>query len=103
MFRVVLTTVKNMAEARRLSKVLVTKKLAACVTAVPKVESIYWWQGKVERGSEVMLVIKTTEKKLDKLISWIKELHSYKIPEVLVLRVERGLPEYLKWIEESVV
>ena len=99
----VFTTVKNLTEARRLGKLLVTEKLAACVTAIPQVESTYRWRGKVEKSSEVMLVIKTTSKKIDDLISRIKKLHSYKVPEVLVLRVERGLPEYLKWIEESVV
>ena len=103
MSRVVFTTVKNLTEARRLGKLLVTEKIAACVTAVPKVESTYRWRGKVERSSEVMLLIKTSAQKIDELISRVKELHSYKVPEVLVFRVEGGLPEYLKWIEESVV
>ena len=80
---------------------LVAEKLAACVSTIPNVTSIYRWRGKVERAKEVMLVAKTSEKKLDRLIRRIKELHSYEIPEILVLRVERGSPEYLKWLEES--
>jgi len=80
---------------------LVSEKLAACVSAIPNVTSVYRWRGEVERAKEVMLVAKTSEKKLDRLIHRIKELHSYEIPEILVLRVERGLPEYLKWLEES--
>lgn len=103
MFRIVLTTVKDRAEARRLSKVLVSERLAACVSEVPGVSSVYRWRGKVERAREVMLFIKTTTRNLDKLINRIKELHSYEVPEVLVIRVERGLPEYLKWVEESLV
>jgi periplasmic divalent cation tolerance protein len=80
---------------------LVSEKLAACVSAIPNITSVYRWRGKIERTKEVMLVVKTSAKKLDRLIHRIKELHSYEIPEILVLRVERGLPEYLKWLEES--
>ncbi|MDI6642849.1 MAG: divalent-cation tolerance protein CutA [Candidatus Hodarchaeaceae archaeon] len=100
MFSLVLTTVKNRAEAKRLSEKLVSEKLAACVSVLPNVKSVYRWHGKIERASEVLLVVKTSAK-LDRLIPRIKELHSYEVPEILVLRVERGLPEYLKWLEES--
>lgn len=101
MFCVVLTTVKDRAEAKRLAERLVSEKLAACVSAVPNVTSIYRWRGKVERAREVLVVVKTSMKKLDRLIPRIKELHSYEVPEILALRIERGLPEYLKWISES--
>ena len=101
MFCVVLTTVKDRAEAKRLAERLVSEKLAACVSTVPNVASVYRWRGKVERAREVLVVVKTSMKKLERLIPRIKELHSYEVPEVLVLRVERGLPEYLKWIGES--
>ena len=101
MFSLVLTTVKNKTEAMRMAEKLVSEKLAACVSVTPNVTSVYRWRGRVERAREVMLVVKTSAKKLDRLIHRIKELHSYEIPEILVLRVERGLPEYLKWLEES--
>ncbi|TES98497.1 MAG: divalent-cation tolerance protein CutA [Hadesarchaea archaeon] len=101
MFCVVLTTVKDRAEAKRLAERLVSEKLAACVSAVPNVTSVYRWRGKVERAREVLVVVKTSMKKLDRLIPRIKELHSYEVPEILALRIERGLPEYLKWISES--
>jgi len=101
MFCVVLTTVKNRVDAKRLAERLVSEKLAACVSAVPNVTSVYRWRGKVERAREVLVVVKTSMKKLDRLIPRIKELHSYEVPEVLALRIERGLPEYLKWISES--
>jgi len=100
MFSLVLTTVKNRIEARRMAEKLVSEKLAVCVSAIPNVTSVYRWRGRVERAREVMLVVKTSAKKLDRLIHRIKELHSYEIPEILALRVERGLPEYLKWLEE---
>ncbi len=100
MFSLVLTTVKN-RDAKRLSERLVSEKLAACVSAVPNVKSVYWWRGKIEHANEVLLVVKTSTKKLDLLIRRIKELHSYEVPEIIALRVERGLPAYLKWLEES--
>ena len=96
-----LTTVKNRAEAKRLSEKLVSEKLAACVSALPGVSSTYRWHGKLERTREVLLLIKTSNKKLDRLIPRIKELHSYEVPEILVIPIKRGLPEYLKWIGES--
>jgi len=101
MFCVVLTTVKNRVEAKRLAERLVSEKLAACVSTVPNVTSVYRWRGKVERAREVLVVVKSSMKKLDRLIPRIKELHSYEVPEILALRIERGLPEYLKWLRES--
>ncbi len=101
MFSLVLTTVKNRAEAKRLSEKLVSEKLAACVSVLPSVSSTYRWRGKLERAKENLLLIKTSDEKLDRLIPRIKELHSYEVPEVLVVPIERGLPKYLKWLEES--
>jgi len=101
MFSLVLTTVKNRAEAKRLSEKLVSEKLAACVSVLPSVSSTYRWRGELERARENLLLIKTSDEKLDRLIPRIKELHSYEVPEVLVVPIERGLPEYLKWLEES--
>ena len=101
MFSLVLTTVKNRAQAKRLGERLVSEKLAACVSVIPNVSSTYRWRGKLERTGETLLLIKTTNEKLDRLVPRIKELHSYEVPEILVLPIERGLPEYLKWIEEN--
>ena len=103
MFLIVLTTVKNRAEAKKISEALVLEKLAACVNTLPSVSSVYRWRGKVERSSEVMLIIKTSSKNLDKLMARIKELHSYEVPEILALKVDRCLPQYLRWIDESLV
>jgi periplasmic divalent cation tolerance protein len=103
MFSLVLTTVKSRAEAMRIAEALVSEKLAACVSAVPNVKSVYRWRGKVEKADEVMLVVKTSKRKIDRLVARVKELHSYEVPEILVLRVDGGLPEYFKWLEESLV
>jgi periplasmic divalent cation tolerance protein len=100
-FSIVLTTVGDRREAARMAEDLVSEGLAACVSAIPGVTSVYRWRGKMERAREVMLFVKTSGKRLDGLISRIKELHSYEVPEILVLKVERGLPEYLRWMEGS--
>jgi len=101
MFYVVMVTTKDESEAKRLGEKLVSEKLAACVSVVTKVSSVYRWRGKIERADEALMLIKTSHKKLDRLIPRIKELHTYEVPEVLVLSVEKGSPEYIKWLEES--
>jgi len=101
MLHVVLITAKDSAEAERIAKHLVEEKLAACVNVLPKISSTYRWKGKVVHASEALLLVKTSSVKLDGLIARVKELHSYEIPEILALQIERGSREYLKWLEES--
>ncbi len=103
MLYILLTTVKSQAEANKLGQRIISEKLAACVSAVPNITSTYRWRGRVERSSEVMLIVKTSSRKLSKLMKRVKELHTYAVPEILILKVERGLPQYLKWVEESLV
>ena len=81
---------------------LVEARLAACVNVVGGVRSIYWWKGRVERDEEDLLVVKTTGSRLEELIRFVKEIHPYEVPEVIAVPVEKGLPEYLAWVEESV-
>jgi periplasmic divalent cation tolerance protein len=101
MLHVVLITTKDSTEAERIAKQLVEEKLAACVNVLPKISSTYRWKGKVVHSSEALLLVKTSDEKLDRLIARVKELHSYEIPEILALPIERGSREYLKWLEES--
>ncbi len=101
-YRVVLVTAPNTAEAERIAQKVVQKGLAACVNIVPKLLSIYRWEGNVERDMETLLVIKSTKKALPKLKKKIKKMHSYKVPEILVLKVDNGDREYLDWIDSVV-
>ncbi len=101
-YRVVLVTAPNTAEAERIAQKVVQKGLAACVNIVPKLLSIYRWEGNVERDMETLLVIKSTKKALPKLKKRIKKMHSYKVPEILVLKVDEGDREYLEWIDSVV-
>jgi periplasmic divalent cation tolerance protein len=100
--RIVLSTTSSQEEARKIAHALVDQKIAACVNIVPSVESIYRWEGKVETAQEWLLIIKTIEPALERLLDMICELHSYDVPELVVLGVQEGNPAYLRWIGESV-
>jgi periplasmic divalent cation tolerance protein len=100
--RVVLTTSGSPDEARKLAHALVERRLAACVNIIPRISSVYRWQGKVEEAEEFLLLIKTTEAAFEQVRQTIRELHSYELPECIALPVEDGSLEYLKWIEDSV-
>lgn len=95
-------TCSTRAEARKLAKVILEGKLAACVNIIAGLESHYWWQGKLDRANEYLLVIKTTRAKTAALTRAVKATHSYEVPEVIFLPVMQGERNYLKWIRETV-
>ena len=100
-YRIVLVTCGSIAEARTIARNVVEKKLAACANIVPSVESIYRWKRKVERAREVLVVIKTTANRLPELEREVKRLHSYQVPEFIVLPIVAGSRKYLAWLQES--
>lgn len=100
--RVILTTCSSEEEAERIARELLERKLVACVNIVPGIKSLYWWEGKVEEGSEILLLMKTRADKMAEIERIVKELHSYSVPEVIALGIEEGSKRYLKWIDESV-
>jgi len=92
-----------MGEAQRIGKTVVEKKLAACVNILRGgVESVYRWKGKVERAREVLVMMKTTARRLKELEREVKRMHSYDVPEFIVLPIIEGSREYLGWVDESV-
>jgi len=99
---IVLTTCDNPHEATRLARTLVEERLAACVTIVPRVESIYRWEGAIETGTETLLLLKTASAQVDALRERVLALHSYQTPEFLVLEVAEGSAGYLAWLLGSV-
>ena len=100
---VVLVTCGSMKEARKIARDVVGKKLAACVNiGTGAVESVYRWKAKVETAREFLLVMKTTTLRLAELEKEVKRLHSYDVPEFVVMEIVQGSKEYLRWIEESV-
>lgn len=99
---VVFITASNFKESEKISKMLVSEKLAACCNIVPKVSSRYWWKGKIETASESLLIVKTKKSSLSQLIKRVKSIHSYTVPEIIALPIPKGNPDYLNWIEESI-
>ena len=98
----VLTTAGSEQEARKIANELVERKLAACVNIVPRIQSVYRWEGKVESAEEFLLIIKTAKTRTEDVKVAIRELHSYDLPECIVISIESGSEKYLKWMEESV-
>ena len=101
--RIVLCTAGSEDEARKIARHLVEQRLAACVNIVPRVESIYRWQGKVESSGEWLLLIKTTAERFPEVRDAIRELHSYELPECIAISIEEGSPEYLRWLANSLM
>jgi len=98
----VLTTLGADADAPSLARALVEERLAACVSILPGVVSVYRWQDGVEQDREQQLLIKTTRDRLTALEARLRQLHPYEVPELLVLDVERGGEAYMAWLRESV-
>ncbi len=99
----VLSTFPDAETARRIARILVEEKLAACANLLPQVESIYRWKGSIETASEVLALIKSTIGKYHLLEDRIRELHPYEVPEIVSLRIDSGNLAYLRWIEQSVL
>jgi periplasmic divalent cation tolerance protein len=94
----ILTNLPDLASAQALARLLVERKLAACVNILPAVQSVYRWQGEVEQAVEVTLLIKTSAHRYAELESTIKAAHPYALPEIIALPIVAGLPAYLDWI-----
>jgi periplasmic divalent cation tolerance protein len=99
---VVLLTAASSEEAARLAEMLIGSQLAACVQIMPAMESVYRWQGKIERQSEVLLIAKTVRSRFEELEREVRALHSYETPEIVALPVTASSAPYLKWLSTSV-
>ena len=98
----VLVTSPDVRTARKLARAALEARLVACANLIPKIESHYWWQGKIDSGTEVLLVLKTTTARLAALEKLVIARHPYDTPEFLVLPVSRGNKRYLDWVGQSV-
>ena len=97
-FAVVLVTAPDLKTARTLARAALQARLIACANLVPKIESHYWWQGKIESGIEVLLVLKTQKSKLAALEKLVLARHPYDTPEFIVLPLSAGNKKYLAWL-----
>ncbi len=93
----VYTTYPSLVEAERIGKAVLERRLAACVNILPGMISHYWWQGKIERGEEVVMIIKTRASLADGVRAAVKEMHPFDTPAILVLPIEGGEAGYLAW------
>ena len=99
MVSVIYSTTGTIEHARTIARSLVKEKLVACVNIIPNIESIYRWQGKIEEASECVLIVKTSERNVEKTIQKIRSLHPYEVPEIIVFPPVGGLKEYLDYVE----
>lgn len=99
-FIVVYTTFPDLKTAKKVINALITKKLAACGN-IFKLSSIYIWQKKIEESGKYGVFIKTIEKNYPRVADYIKDNHPYEVPEIISWKIEKGLKEYLNWIEEN--
>jgi periplasmic divalent cation tolerance protein len=100
-FVFVYITTKNKEEARKIGRELVERKLAACVNIIDNINSIYFWEGKIQDETEAVLIIKTKESLAEELIKKVKSMHSYDCPCVISLPIIGGNKEYLDWINKN--
>ena len=100
-FAAVLVTAPDLKTARALAKGALSARLVACANLVPKIESHYWWRGKIESGGEVLLILKTAKSNLAALEKLIVGKHPYNTPEFLVVTLSAGNQRYLRWLQDS--
>jgi periplasmic divalent cation tolerance protein len=98
---IILTTIGNAEQGRRVARDLVDARLAACVSCLPGVVSFYRWSGRVEEDGEMLLMIKSTSERLEELKAHVLRVHPYEVPEFLVLPVSEGGELYLRWLAEA--
>ncbi len=99
---VIFITAGSKEEADKISRGLVESKLAFCVSTLPKVQSTYYWEDKIHVDKEFLLIVKTRQDQYEALETWVKNNHSYEVPEIIALPIEQGLPAYLKGIDDWV-
>ncbi len=101
-YTVLFITTANTEEAQRISSMLLNQKKAACVNIVPKVSSLFWWQDKLDSAQESLLIVKTKTSLLNEIVTLVREIHSYDIPEIIALPIVGGNQDYLDWIGKEV-
>ncbi len=99
---VLFTTASNSEEAHKIAKVLLSQRKAACVNIVPGVSSLFWWQDKLDSAQESLLIVKTKASLLNQIVTLVREIHGYEVPEIIALPIIGGNQDYLEWIDKEV-
>ncbi len=98
---IVLVTTPNKGEAEKIAQSLLNERLIACANIIGPVHSLFWWQGKIDKAQEHLILMKTRKDLFSKLAEKVKALHSYQVPEIIATPIVEGLKDYLKWLDES--
>ena len=96
---IILITTGNEKEAHKIAESLVKEKKAACVNIVPRVDSLFWWKGKLDSARESLLLVKTKTSLFPEIVELVKRTHSYQVPEIIALPIIAGSEDYLKWLD----
>ncbi|HEY49148.1 MAG TPA: divalent-cation tolerance protein CutA [Dehalococcoidia bacterium] len=100
-YLVILITAGSHDEARKIADALVSQRKAACVNIVPRVNSLFWWENKLEEDEESLLLVKTRAELFPEVMNLVREIHSYEVPEIIALPVIEGNPDYLAWLDKE--
>ncbi|UXD21288.1 divalent ion tolerance protein CutA [Ignicoccus pacificus DSM 13166] len=100
MLYVIFSTFPDEESAEKVAKEAIAKRLAACIWIVPGIKSYYIWKNEMQEDKEVLLVAKVPEEKVDELTEFVRKNHPYEVPEIIGVKADRVLPEYLKWAKE---
>ncbi len=100
-FCIILITASSMDEGEKITDSLVENHLAACVNLVPSVKSVFFWEGKTDQQSEVLLIAKSRMSLISQITEHVKNIHSYSVPEIIAIPIVGGSEDYLKWVEET--
>jgi periplasmic divalent cation tolerance protein len=98
---IVLITTPSKNEAEKIAKTLLEERLIACANIISPVQSLFWWQGKVNEAQEHIILMKTRKDLFSKLSERVKALHSYQVPEIIAIPIMEGSKDYLKWLDEN--
>lgn len=96
-----ISTAGSSKEANKIARMLVEERLAACVTLISGADSYFFWEGRIVREKETVILVKTVKSNANKIIKKVKEIHSYQVPEILFFRAAGGEKRYLTWVERS--
>ena len=98
---IVLITAGSAEEAHRIAESLVKEKKAACANIVPGVDSLFWWEGKLDSARESLLLVKTKASLFSEIVEMVKRMHSYEVPEIIALPIIAGSEDYLEWLDTA--
>lgn len=99
---VIFVTTPTSKEAQRISDLLIEKKKAACVNIIPRIDSVFGWEGKVEQQQECLLIVKSKVSVLNEVTRLVKQSHSYEVPEIIAMPIVGGNEDYLMWLDDAV-